>query len=237
LAVSATLSPLAAEEEAAEAPVQAEEPALLDEYQYFGNSILPRMVSIKEKNSDVVAWLRIPGVVNLPVVYRDNSHYLTHDFNGKKNKSGTLFLDEAHMFASDTQYMVVHGHNMTDGTMFGLLSHYHRQDYVQKHPMIYFSTLFREEQYKIVGVLVTPSTPEHAEYVPFTGMRKFYSVDQFNSFIDSLYSNAIYWDNQEKILPSDAILALSTCYGDDDRIVIVAKRVSVQTQNAEANSI
>lgn len=199
--------------------------ALLDEYQYFGNRMQPDIKKLYDENGDTIAWLRIPGVVSLPVVYRDNTYYLDHDFYGKKNKGGTLFLDEAHMFASDTQYLVVHGHNMTDGTMFGLLSHYRRKDYMQEHPTVYFNTLFRNEEYRVVGVFLTPDSPENKEYVAFTGNRKFRSLEQFESFAETIYSNSLTWAEGEQLLPTDSILALSTCYGEDDRIVVVCKRV------------
>lgn len=101
-----------------------QKPELLSSYQYIGDTVLPEAAEMLEKNPDTVAWLRIPGgVVSLPVVYRNNTYYLDHNFYGKRSDSGTLFLDEAHPFAYDTQFMVIHGHNMYDGSMFGLLSH------------------------------------------------------------------------------------------------------------------
>lgn len=88
-----------------------------------------------------MAWLRIPDVVSLPVVCRDNTYYLNHDFFGRESDSGTLFLDEAHSLEYGTQYMVIHGHNMYDGSMFGLLSHYRKSGYggapngLSEHPV------------------------------------------------------------------------------------------------------
>ena len=43
--------------------------------------------------------------------------------SGAQSASGTLFLDEAHPLEADTQYLVVHGHNMYDGSMFARLTH------------------------------------------------------------------------------------------------------------------
>ena len=60
-------------------------------YQYIGESVLPEMAELYSRNPDTAAWLNIPGVVNLPVVHRDNSYYLNHDFYGKEIDSGTLF--------------------------------------------------------------------------------------------------------------------------------------------------
>lgn len=209
------------------APTSTPEPQLLDSYQYIGNELLASAEEMLARNSDTVAWLYIPGVVDLPVVYRDNSYYLDHDFNGKKNKSGTLFLDELHPFAEDTQYMVIHGHNWYDGSMFGNLSHYRKKGYMEEHSAVYLYTLFRQEEYEVVGVLYVPADAGDEGYVPYTGMRKFQSLEQFYDFAELIRENALHWKDGAELLPGDAILALSTCY-EDYRIVVVCRRINPQ---------
>lgn len=206
-------------------PTATPTPELLSSYQYIGNTILPEAVEMLEKNPDTVAWLHIPGVVNLPVVYRDNTYYLDHNFYGKKSDSGTLFLDEAHPLAYDTQYMVIHGHNMYDGSMFGLLSHYRKSGYMEKHPTVYLNTLYRQEEYEVIGVLYLPIDVQSEGYVPYVGTRKFRSLDQFYGFAENIRENALRWKDGAEMLPSDAFLALSTCY-EEYRIVVMCRRTS-----------
>ena len=208
-------------------PAATSAPQLSDAYQYIGSSVLPEAEKLLNQNPDTVAWLRIPGVVDLPVVYRDNEYYLDHDFHGKKSDSGTLFLDEAHPFAADTQYMVIHGHNMHDGSMFGRVSHYRREGYMEEHPVLYLDTLYRREEYEVIGVLFLPVSVQDRDYVPYTGTRKFESLDHFNGFVSSLRQRALYWNEGAQLLPSDAFLALSTCY-EDHRIVILFGRRGLQ---------
>ena len=201
-------------------------PELLSSYQYIGDTVLPEAAEMLQKNPDTVAWLRIPGgVVSLPVVYRDNTYYLDHDFYGKKSNSGTLFLDEAHPFAYDTQLMVIHGHNMYDGSMFGLLSHYRNRGYMAEHPTVYLNTLYRREEYEVIGVLYLPINIWSDGYVPYVGTRKFQSLDQFYSFAENIRENALHWKEGAEMLPNDAFLALSTCY-EDHRIVVVCRRTT-----------
>lgn len=202
------------------------EEGLLDAYQYVSDEILPEAAAMLEKNPDTVAWLNIPNVLSLPVVYRDNSYYLDHDFYGKSSSSGTLFLDVLHPFAADTQYMVIHGHNMYDGSMFGRLTHYHDQDYMKEHPTVYLNTLYRKEEYEVIGVLCVTSDSSSADYVSFVGSRSFQTLEQFNAFATEIRRHAMYWKDGAKMLPTDALLALSTCYKDDDRIVVMCRRVS-----------
>ncbi len=58
------------------------------------DTIRADMVELKRLNRDTVGWISISGVVDLPVVWRDNSYYLNHDFQGQKSGAGTLFLDK-----------------------------------------------------------------------------------------------------------------------------------------------
>lgn len=198
----------------------------IQSYQYIAGSVLPSLKNLLYQNHDLVGWLQIPGgIVDLPVVYRDNSYYLTHDFYGRKSDGGTLFLDEKHPFLADTQYLVIHGHNMQDGSMFGLLAHYRRKGYMEKHPTVILSTLYREDKYEVIGVLEVPVDPQKEGYVPYIGMRKFSSEEQFDSFMDMVKENALYWKKGAVIDSSDAFLALSTCY-EEMRVVVMCRRKS-----------
>lgn len=215
-------------EETIPAPTETPEPQLLAEYQYIGDTILPEAQKLLAKNPDTVAWLHIPGgIVDLPVVYRDNSYYMDHNFYGKKSNSGTLFLDEKHPLFSDSQYLVIHGHNWFDGSMFGTLSHYRRDGYMEEHPAVYLSTLYRQEEYEVIGVLYVPIDPQKDGYVPYIGMRKFQSLEQFYGFAAIIQENALHWKEGAEMLPSDAFLALSTCY-KEYRIVVMCKRTHPQ---------
>lgn len=205
-------------------PTATPAPMLLDSYQFIGDSLLPEAQKLLSKNPDTVGWIKIPGVVNLPVVYRDNTYYLNHGFRQKRSNSGALFLDEAHPFESDTQYLVIHGHCMYDGSMFGLLSHYRKRSYMSEHPTAYFSTLYREEEYEVIAVLHLSTDVQSEDYLSYTGTRKFESMNQFDAFAQSVRDKAKYWKEGTQMRPDDAFLALSTC-DDDDRIVVMCRRV------------
>ena len=197
----------------------------LPSYQYIGTSTLPSIAKIQVLNPDTVAWLYIPGVVNLPVVYRDNIYYLDHDFNGNRSESGSLFLDENHPFVQDTQYLVIHGHNWHDGSMFGTLSHYRKNGYMEEHQKVFLNSLYREEEYEVIGVLSVSIDSKDSAYIPYVGIRKFDTIEQFETFRKIIMERALYWANDARLEPHDALLALSTCY-KDERIVVMCRRVS-----------
>ena len=101
------------------------------------------MEALYRDNRDLVGWLRMEGILDLPVVYKDNKYYLMHDFYKNKSAAGTLFLDENHPFRENAQNLLLHGHNMKDGTMFGRLVQYETNlQFLKNNPFIQYSTLW-----------------------------------------------------------------------------------------------
>lgn len=193
-------------------------------YRQVGGTPLAEMEALYGENSDLVAWLNIPDVLDLPVVYRDNSYYLTHDFYGEQNTSGTIFLDVGHPYRERTQNLLLHGHNMKDGTMFGRLVQYERDiSYLKNHPFITLSSLWNKEQYAIFAVLRVSLDTKSELYFNYYTHSTFSSDEEFTSYIRQLQLRSIYAIPMD-VQPSDALLTLSTCL-DDDRLVIVARRL------------
>ena len=196
---------------------------LKPEYQLVSEEIRPEMRELFAKNRDLVAWLRISGMVSLPVVYRDNTYYLTHDFDRKSSSAGTLFLDELHPLVPKTQHLVIHGHNMYDGTMFGLLSHARKLDFVRDHGFASLNTLYREERYVLFCVNSVPENVNAGGYIAYTGTPAFRTEHQFNAFIQALREHSFY-EIPITVTPADALLTLSTCL-DDERLILTYRRV------------
>lgn len=196
-------------------------PARRTAYQYIGDTIMKQSQAMREINDDFIGWINIPGVLSLPVVYRDNEFYIDHDFYGEGNESGTVFLDEEHPFAQDSQYLLMHGHNVYDGSMLAMLTHFRNSDYIKAHPQLYFNTLYRQERYEIFGVMVVEEREMYG--LMRMGSPKFRNDAEFNSFIDSLRRNSLRF-TQEEIASDAAILALSTCW-NDERIVVLYQRI------------
>lgn len=185
--------------------------------------ILPEMQELAQKNPDTVGWISISGTVHLPVVYRDNTFYLDHDFTGAKNASGTLFLDENSPVNGDTQNLLIHGHSMNDGSMFGILTHYRKLDFVRQHPTIAFSTLWERESYAVFAVMLVSSRTDDANYFNYFSNPTFASVSDFNAYIDAVEARSMFTIPVD-VEPGDALLTLSTCL-DDDRLVLLARRL------------
>ncbi len=185
--------------------------------------ILPDMVKLCRENKDTVGWISIPGIVSLPVVYRDNTYYLTHDFSNADNRSGTLFLDEHHSLEADPQNLLIYGHNMRDGSMFGLLTHYRDLATLREHPLIEFSTLWEKEEYAVFAVVLSSDDPGAAGHLDFYNHPSFTSEKAFNDYIARVRQLSLF-DIPITVRPVDALITLSTCM-DSGHLLVFARRL------------
>ncbi len=184
---------------------------------------LGKFTDLIKTNPDVAGWLNIPDMVDLPVVYRDNTYYLTHDFNRQKSSAGTLFLDVYHPLKASAQYLLIHGHNRKDGTMFGKLQRYLSLAYYREHPIITFSTLYQQSTYAVFAVVKVPQSAHAAGYMDFAGHTSFATAQEFESFAGELADNSVF-SAAIGVQADDALLVLATCYGDDGRLLVAARR-------------
>ena len=191
--------------------------------------------SLLEQNSDVKAWIKINGTaVNNPVYQcKDNDFYLDHDMNKQSSRYGALFIDKDAKFDKSggyhpsTKNIVVYGHHMKDGTMFGSLEHYTDLSYYKNHPIIDFTTLYRDGDYKIFAVFITNDLPEHDNGQRFNYMQSSFGNDeQFLAFVDEVKKRSII-DTGVDVVATDELLTLSTCTYefDDARLVVMARRI------------
>ena len=194
------------------------------EFHRASGTPLAHMEALYNQNHDLIGWLEIPGIIDLPVMYKDNSYYLTHDFNKDKSSAGTVFLDQNHRFTEQTQNLLLHGHNMKDGTMFGRLVHYLQDiDYYRAHPFVNYDTLWEEEEYVIFSVLRVPLNVTDEAFINYFSHPTFASDEAFDAYVRQLQLSSVY-AIPINVKPTDALLTLSTCI-DEDRLVIVCRRV------------
>ncbi len=98
--------------------------------------------ALLDYNSDIVGWLYCEDTpLNYPVAKaHDNDYYLRRDLQGNYLVTGTIFADfRCDTPAVDENYMIF-GHNMDNGTIFGMLKNYAGEEYLKDHPVIYYLT-------------------------------------------------------------------------------------------------
>ena len=205
-------------------------------YQRLGGEPLEQMEKLHEQNHDLVAWVTIDGVLDEPVVYRDNRYYLTHDFYQNASSAGTIFLDEDHPMGERTQNLLLHGHNMRDGTKFGRLTQYEKSvEYLKEHPFIEFSSLWHQENYVIFSVMVVSLDTQSGRFIEYFAHPTFANDREFEEYIRRAQLNSLYAVALD-IQPSDALLTLSTCM-EEERLVILARRQREDESRSELRRI
>lgn len=172
---------------------------------------------LTELNPDIVAWISLDNTnVDHPVVRgEDNYEYLSKDYSGRDYAGGSIFLDAGCARDMTDDYLIIHGHNMAAGAMFGDLGKYLDRDFFENSSS---------------GVLLTP---DFRYELTIAGSA---TVDAYDS--DIYYAgNDIDKAGRAKLLEEcglsrdvefcegDKMVALSTCSGDmsNDRTVVFCR--------------
>lgn len=222
-------------------PSAADEPALLtvqNEVTPVGSSesgskeIIPKFTQLYSENQDFAGWLRIPGTkIDYPVMSRegDNNYYLDKNFAGQHDKNGLLILDYRNNIKDDAasaQNLIIYGHNMRTGVMFGTLKNYKEKAFCDEHMVISFDTLYEECEYRVVAAMLGSVAYEDEDVFRYYDAIDISTEENFNAFKENIMGNAIY-TTDEIIEYGDTCLILSTCdnYKEDGRFVVIAKKV------------
>lgn len=180
-------------------------------------------------NEDMAGWLQIPGtVIDYPIMWtpQDENYYLYRDFEGNENKNGCLILDTDSSVNPLTTNLIIHGHNMRSGAMFGNLTDYEDENYYKDHKQI---TLYTEEcqrNYEVIAVFRSQVFKKTDSVFKFY---KFFQADteeEFDDFYQNIKAMSLY-DTGVTAQYGDHFITLSTCvyHVEQGRFVVVAKEV------------
>lgn len=197
-------------------------------------------------NNDIKGWLKVPGTnIDYPVVqsFNGSDFYLKRDFEGNKDKNGSLYIDGNCNVEEPSKNIVIHGHNMdTTGMMFHELLKYNDINFYMQHPVITFDSIYQESRWKIIAYIkVSGDMNENINFNYLKG--NFNGKEDFMNFVYQIEMRSLYYcpvDVNEK----DRLLMLSTCSyeADNYRTVLIARKVrkgedtNVNTANAYLRS-
>ena len=203
--------------------------------------ILPKYQSLYEINSDMVGWLSIDDtVVDYPVMQTmDNEiYYIDVDFYKKSNKNGCLIMDTDSTVGTGTAAcnyadgtapstnLIIHGHTVKKGEMFGDLTLYAEREYGKEHNIICFDSLYEERKYEVISVFYSQVYYEEDDVFKFY---KFFQADtqeEFDNWYDNIKEMSLY-DTGVTAEFGDEFITLSSCtyQVEDGRFVVVGKRI------------
>lgn len=168
-------------------------------------------------NPDLVGWLYGPDTeINYPVVHTtDNSYYLHHRFDGEEHKSGCLFIDADNLVPISDPNTVIYGHHLKNGSMFGGLTKYSKQEYYEEHPEFLYLTSRHRYHLRAFAGYVCPSDGDAWRLL-------FFDAAERDAWIQKAIQSSTF---QSGLVPGprDLIVTLSTCSYDfeDARYVLL----------------
>lgn len=196
-----------------------------------GPPVLPEYQGLHEQNSDFAGWLTIPGTeIDYPVmqaVPESSDFYLTHNYDGQEDINGSIFLDSRNDYEQQDDNLIIYGHNMKSGMMFGGLKNYLDESYSLEHKMVTFNTIYEKAQYEIIAVCLSKVSQEGEEGIRYYDFINAGNEENFNHYLDYIKEmNIMSGDINASY--GDRLLTLSTCnnYTEDGRLFLVAKKCS-----------
>lgn len=205
--------------------------------------ILEQFTGLLAQNPDTIGWIRIPGTnVDYPVVRSpetDWDFYLNRSFDGVDDSHGTPYIwpQVDAIDVGETDLLFLFAHNMSDGTRFSNVAQYTDRDFLEGHPIIEFSSLYKERRYEIAYVFHVYSDAPVADYFyhpqngiadevrfPYPFITTWENSDVLDYFLRQVRAHSIH-DREIDIQYGDRLLALWTCASavpDEMRVIVVA---------------
>jgi len=204
--------------------------ALYERYEeYF--TIQPDFTILHAENEDVFAYISVPGTkVDYPILANEiEDYYLDYNIDHTKGYPGCLYIQNCNSKTLDDRFVIVYGHNMRDGTMFGSLQSYNDVAFLEEHPYFFVYQENRVMAYEIA--VISHVGTEHLlsdDYVKVNGVWEF---DKFDGFETARLLERVRKDDGKRCYiatpeptDEDNMMVLSTC-GEGKRFIVVGKRV------------
>ncbi|OCT13287.1 SrtB family sortase [Paenibacillus pectinilyticus] len=180
--------------------------------------IREKLKALTRINKEIIGWLHVDGArIDYPVVqHEDNDYYLHTDAGGKPSIYGSIFMDYRIDWTRPQRNIVIYGHNMIDGTMFGSLGNFKKEAFYKEHHSIQLDLADKETTWDVFAVYTIDATRDTVETS--------YENDQtFQRALKEYRQKSLYTTD---VLPTvkDEILTLVTCSNetDDTRLVVHA---------------
>lgn len=195
--------------------------------------ILPEYIDIYNKNKRLIGWLEIADIngepfISYPVMQTtDNEYYLKHGFNQEEDVNGCIFMDCDCDAIKPSDNLILYGHHMRSGRMFGNLVKYEDYNFYQTHRIIRFDTIYEHGEYEVMFAFRTSLKNENDISFKYYEFIDANGPEEFNSYMNEMAEMALY-DTGVTAVWGDHLLTLSTCdYQEDNgRFAVVARRIN-----------
>ncbi len=178
--------------------------------------------ALKAVNSDIIGWIYVDAepVISYPICQgTDNSYYLHKTFRREELFAGAIFADYMNSADFSDPNTIVYGHNMKNGSMFGMLKFLREQETYDSAPHFWILTPEGNYRYRIYAAMSTPLDSE--VYTFFEGRGEEFAAWEKRMQAASDVKNDVTFSED------DFTVTLSTCTSDSSyRCVVLGKLVS-----------
>lgn len=193
--------------------------------------MLQEYVNLYKENEDLYGWITIEDTddtkVDYPVMFTPDSpsFYIHKNWERKESSLGSLWIDER--TSDNSANVIIYGHNMKSGEMFGSLDKYKNESFYKEHMYIKFDTLYERETYEIISVVKTEDDETDTSRYQFYDHIELDSEEEFQEYIEQAKKNACYQIETTAEF-GDHLITLSTCdyWSENARLLIIAKKIS-----------
>lgn len=190
--------------------------------------VLDKYKNLYNLNQSLIGWLKIDDtIIDYPVMQTvDNTYYLTHNFEQEEDKKGCLFLDYRNSITGFSDNMIIYGHHLRSGKMFGNLPDYEDEVFFEEHRYVQFDTLYEERTYAVMYVFRSPIYKETDIRFKYYNFLDASSEAEFDSYMNEMKEMSLY-DTGVTASYGEELLTLSTCdnISSKERFVVVCKRI------------
>lgn len=174
---------------------------------------------LKTFNPDTIGFIKVMGTnINYPFVQTlDNDYYLNRSYDKTYNNAGWIFLDYRNNEFNDKN-TIIYGHGRINGTMFGSLKDTLKSSW-QNNKDNYIIKISTEKENSIWQIFSVYKIATTSDYLQTT-----FSDNEFESFISLIKERSSY-NFETNVTNEDKVLTLSTCYNDNDKMVVHAKLI------------
>ena len=194
--------------------------------------ILPEYLDLYNKNKRLIGWLEIADIngeafLSYPVMQtEDNEYYLTHGFDQNRDANGCIFMDCNCDAIKPSDNLILYGHHMRSGRMFGNLVKYEDESFYLTHRIIKFDTIYEHGEYEVMFAFRTSLKYENDISFKYYQFIDANGAEEFNSYMNEMAAMSLY-DTGVTAVWGDHLLTLSTCDYEEDngRFAVVARRI------------
>ena len=197
-----------------------------DEYNPYWAYVNMNMISVdfydlKDVNKETAGWIQVNGTnINYPYVQTNNNeYYLAHAFNKTYNSAGWVFLDYRNNSDLSDKNNIIYAHGRYDKTMFGSLRNALSNGWLKNKDnfVIKIATPFGSSLWQVFSIYHIPTTSDYLQI-------DFRNDNEFLNFANKLIKRSAYNFNTP-VNKDDKILTLSTCYNENEKVVLHAKLI------------